>query len=162
MRNLCFRTGNGAIYTPFLDPTRASKRGFPFWSRFFQSRRATQVYIGEVCQIDTREQPLVPTTTGATRSPIQRRLVNPTNPRFPAPPHRLQYPACPSPAPRSKHFPRNTNLNSNSPQDVLESLRHHAELPLSCPVRAQSYTVRYRGMVEVSNHTTTLLVVVAS
>ena len=45
------------LYTPLLDPTKASRRGLPVRSRCFQTRRATQVYIGELRQIDTHEQP---------------------------------------------------------------------------------------------------------
>lgn len=60
--------------------------------------------------------------------PTRKRIVGTI---FPASSIRFQHQGYPSPAPHSNHFPsRNMNSNSNSPRNVLECLRYHAELPI--------------------------------
>jgi hypothetical protein len=125
------------LYIPFLEPTQTSKRGFLVRSGCFQNRRATQVYLGEhgYAKSTLMSSPRLrglfgANNNGCNKKPIQQRRVNPTNPRFPVPPHRLQHPAYPSPAPRSNHFPRNTNSNSNSPPQLPSLPRRTSPSPV--------------------------------
>ena len=138
------------LYTPYF--TQALKQGWPFRSRCFQSRRATQAYIEEdgyaksTLMSSPRLHGLIgANNNGGNKKPHPTMASKPDESEFPSTTTTpSQHQGYPSPAPYSNHFPgRNTNSNSNSPpQNVLESLHYYAELPLR-PVRLGTSLTRF-------------------
>jgi hypothetical protein len=142
VRNSCFRGRNGA--NPYLGPTQASKQGWCFRSQCFQSRCATQVdgYAKSTLMSSPRLHGLIAANkNGGNKKPHSMTTSEPDESEFPSTTITLsQHQGYRS---RIPSLPRRTS-------------------PSPCPVRTRSYTVRYRDMVEVSDDTTILVVVVAS